>query len=156
MYEYTKVSLGIISLTFWYLFICLFVYLFIPVRFASILGPWASQPLVPSLLGNVRHGHPLLARVSNWPSHWLAIPICSVLPLPQKISKTGQIIYRRICDCLGVPISLLDVCLIKKIWPVQALYTPLLGVFPRVIFIDSWEVVSRIVGFFSSQFQLSF
>ena len=57
IYEYSMISLEIISLRF---------YFPLPVMFGSILGLWAIQPLASSPLGDVRHGPSLTAWVSCW------------------------------------------------------------------------------------------
>ena len=53
--------------------------LFLLVMVGSILGLWAIQPLDPGPPGSVRGGLPLMAWVSSWTSHWLAILSISAL-----------------------------------------------------------------------------
>lgn len=57
VYEYSRISFGIISLTS------------VPVVFGAILGLWAS--LGPGPPGSAMDGLPLMAWVSSWISHWL-------------------------------------------------------------------------------------
>jgi hypothetical protein len=71
IYEHSRISLGIVSFTF-FLASCICFY-------PRTLGcpPSGSGPS-----GSVRHGLPLIARLSSWIRHWLATSTISVLLLP--------------------------------------------------------------------------
>lgn len=69
-YEYSRKSLGISSLTFFFLFW--------PVLFGSTLDLWAIQLSVPGHPGCVGYGFPLMGWASVYTSH--------ILPLPPTLS----------------------------------------------------------------------
>ena len=70
---------------------------------------------------------------SSWINHWWATTTSSVPPLAQHTLQTGQIEGGMFCGWFDVLVPLLrDLPGFRK-WPVQTLYCPILGDFPRVI-----------------------
>ena len=63
---------------------------FSPVMFGFILGLWVIQSLGSVTPGSIRDKLTLVAYVSGWTSHWLAILTVSVPRLSQHISEVGQ------------------------------------------------------------------
>jgi hypothetical protein len=119
IYEYSRISLGIILFT---------IYLW-PVVFGSVLGLWAIQPLDLGHLGSVKCGLPLaLSLKLDQSLVGGSYKFCATFPPAQ----AEQIVGRRFCAWVDIPVPPLEALPSYRRWPLQALYSPLLGVFAGV------------------------
>jgi hypothetical protein len=124
--EYSRISLGIISLTF----------SFMAAMFESILCLLALQPLVPGHLDSSRHELPLLGWASRWTSHWLATSTSPLPSLPQYNLQVRETIDWRFCGWAAVPILPLKPLHHYRRWSIQAPYPLILRVFAKAALTD--------------------
>ena len=80
-----------------------------------------------------------MAQASSCTSHWLVTPTSSVPPLPQHTLQAGQNRGLRFYSLFDVLVPLLGTMAGFRRWPVQAPLTPLLGLFARVMVLDSMK-----------------
>lgn len=125
--EYCRVPLGIISLIFSPLFL---VYLRSLIYSAS--GSWSSmhyQGWTPSHDMGLKSDQSLVVH-SSWVMHYIS---------SHHILHAGKTEGKRFCGWAGVTHPSLEDLPGYRRWLVQAPYPPLLEIFSRVNFMDSWE-----------------
>lgn len=105
-YEYSRMSLGIIALISIYLSVCLLIYFLSVV--SGILCLWFLVTAAATGMGSFSWSeHQLQSNIS-------APPPSSAPSLPQRISKTGQIVSQMFCGCVAVQFSLLVSCILPS------------------------------------------